>query len=348
MYPDSVIEFIRPFAEHLRDTVLVTTAEMEFPGPEIVYANPAFTNTTGYSQEEVIGKTPRVLQGAGTDRMELKRMRETLRDEDRFFGSILNYAKDGQEITFEWYISPLHDEQGAIKYWISVQHAVPERERSLLRPKLNAMIIHQDADMRSRLREALNSLAKTPEVREVADYSQAVKIVSKHKNLDLILIELTPPHFSNADQVTALRRLLPSVPVVVLSPAQDQWPLRVAMRAGANAYVTITTAGDVLIEILRLVLAGGTFVPWEQIDASNRSNKIAPMSKEAEVAYGRLSRRQKEIGAMLIQGLSNAQIAAQLGIKLATVKGHVMQTCRVLGVKNRTQAAMLLNSRDVE
>jgi PAS domain S-box-containing protein len=64
-------------------------------GPKIEYVNPAFTRMTGYAADEVLGRTPRLLQGPGTDRTVLDRMRASLVAGEPFQGEAINYRKDG-------------------------------------------------------------------------------------------------------------------------------------------------------------------------------------------------------------------------------------------------------------
>lgn len=112
------------------DSILITTLEMEKPGPKIVYVNDGFTKMTGYSREEVIGKTPRILQGPKTDRAVLDKLKQRLKDGQAFFGHTVNYRKDGSEFINQWDIHPLTDENGEITHWVSYQHDITERKRS--------------------------------------------------------------------------------------------------------------------------------------------------------------------------------------------------------------------------
>ncbi len=75
------------------DSILITDINLEKPGPKIVYVNDGFTEITGYSREEVIGKTPRILQGPKTDREVLDRLKERLKHGKPFFGQAVNYKK---------------------------------------------------------------------------------------------------------------------------------------------------------------------------------------------------------------------------------------------------------------
>ncbi|MDZ7720088.1 MAG: PAS domain S-box protein [Balneolaceae bacterium] len=112
------------------DSILITTLDLEKPGPKIVYVNDGFTRMTGYSKEEVIGKTPRILQGPKTDRKVLDTLKRRLKEGQAFFGHTVNYRKDGSEFINQWDIHPLTNEDGEITHWVSYQHDITERKRS--------------------------------------------------------------------------------------------------------------------------------------------------------------------------------------------------------------------------
>src|SRR5918998_1382243 len=97
---------------HAREAVLITTAQLDPPGPEIVFVNEGFCRMTGYSREEVIGETPRILQGPKTDRAQLDRLRRQLSLVEPFDCEIVNYRKDGAEYVSEWYTAPLRNRAG--------------------------------------------------------------------------------------------------------------------------------------------------------------------------------------------------------------------------------------------
>jgi len=81
--------------EQCNSPVVITTAELDPPGPEIVYANEAFVSMTGYTREELMGTTPRIFQGAATERTQLDRLKTTLGAGHVFEGYTWNYRKDG-------------------------------------------------------------------------------------------------------------------------------------------------------------------------------------------------------------------------------------------------------------
>lgn len=125
------------------DSILITDLEMVDGGPKIVYVNEGFTKMTGYSREEVIGKTPRILQGPKTDKGTLEHLKQSLLDGHSFFGQAVNYRKDGSEFINQWDIHPIYDEQGELCYWVSYQHDITTKKRA------EAMYVEQDADFDS-------------------------------------------------------------------------------------------------------------------------------------------------------------------------------------------------------
>jgi PAS domain S-box-containing protein len=112
------------------DSILITELNLEKPGPKIVYVNDGFTRMTGYSREEAIGNTPRMLQGEKTDRAVLDKLKTRLMEGQSFFGHTVNYRKDGSEFINQWDIHPLTNAKGEITHWVSYQHDITERKRS--------------------------------------------------------------------------------------------------------------------------------------------------------------------------------------------------------------------------
>ncbi|RNC84397.1 MAG: PAS domain S-box protein [Balneola sp.] len=112
------------------DSILITELDLEKPGPKIVYVNDGFTEMTGYLPEEVIGKTPRILQGPKTDRAILDRLKRRLIEGQAFFGHSINYRKDGTEFINQWDIHPLFNKEGEVTHWVSYQRDVTEKKET--------------------------------------------------------------------------------------------------------------------------------------------------------------------------------------------------------------------------
>ncbi|MFN1834807.1 PAS domain-containing protein [Balneola sp. MJW-20] len=116
--------------KHDYDSILITELDLEKPGPRIVYVNSGFTKMTGYSKEEAIGNTPRMLQGEKTDPHVLERLKTRLIEGQAFFGHTVNYRKDGTEFINQWDIHPLTNDQGEITHWVSYQRDISDRSET--------------------------------------------------------------------------------------------------------------------------------------------------------------------------------------------------------------------------
>ena len=109
------------------DAIMITDAQLDLPGPFIIYVNPAFTRLTGYKPEEVLGRNPRFLQGANTDLRVLKRLRVNLHQGGVFYGLAINYRKDGSEFWMEWHIEPIRNDKGEITHYLAIQRDATAR-----------------------------------------------------------------------------------------------------------------------------------------------------------------------------------------------------------------------------
>ena len=117
-------------AEQTTESIMITDAELVFPGPKIIFVNPAFTRMTGYTAAEVLGQTPRILQGPLTDRKVLSRLRENLAHGRAFAGEAINYRKDGQPYDQAWQIAPIRNDQGKITHFVALQRDVTAQKQS--------------------------------------------------------------------------------------------------------------------------------------------------------------------------------------------------------------------------
>ena len=116
--------------EHTRSATCITTAQLDPPGPEIVYVNPAYCAMTGRSRQSVIGATPRVMQGPLTDRSVLDRLRSDLAAGRRFVGETVNYRADGTPFIINWSIDPVIDADGVVTHYVAAQQDVTTEVRS--------------------------------------------------------------------------------------------------------------------------------------------------------------------------------------------------------------------------
>jgi PAS domain S-box-containing protein len=114
---------------HTNDAILITEAEpLDEPGPKIIYVNEAFTKMTGYTAEEVIGQTPRILQGPNSDKDALKKLGKALRNWEPYEITTINYKKNGEEFWINFSVNPVADETGWYTHWIAIERNVTEQK----------------------------------------------------------------------------------------------------------------------------------------------------------------------------------------------------------------------------
>ena len=126
------IEYLRLLEtsiSRLNDIVLITEAgQLDEPGPRIVYVNEAFERCTGYTREEVLGQSPRLLQGPNTQQAELRRIGDALKALQPVRAELINYTKTGQEFWIELDIVPIADGEGKLTHWMAVERNITERK----------------------------------------------------------------------------------------------------------------------------------------------------------------------------------------------------------------------------
>ncbi len=125
------LKLLETCVERLNDIVLITEAEpVDGDGPKILYVNEAFVRRTGYSREEAIGKTPRILQGERTQRDALDRIRNALKDWKPVREELINYTKSGEMFWLELEIVPVADETGWYTHWVAIERDITERKQA--------------------------------------------------------------------------------------------------------------------------------------------------------------------------------------------------------------------------
>ncbi|RUR34821.1 PAS domain-containing protein [Vreelandella andesensis] len=104
----------------------VTLSDPDQPDSPIIYANEIFEHMTGYSQDEILGRNCRFLQGEDRDQPELDKIRAALKVHDSVEVTLRNYRKDGTLFHNRLMIQPLHDTSGNLIYYLGVQYDVSE------------------------------------------------------------------------------------------------------------------------------------------------------------------------------------------------------------------------------
>ncbi len=116
----ATLTLLKVLADNSFDSILITDAT---PAGKIMYANNAFKKLTGYTKEEAIGKTPRILQGPATDQSVINRLRQALETGKTFEGRAINYKKDKTPFIMHWRVLPVKN-GSKISGWIAIQREV--------------------------------------------------------------------------------------------------------------------------------------------------------------------------------------------------------------------------------
>lgn len=193
-------------------------------------------------------------------------------------------------------------------------------------------------------RSLVESLGVRYSVIEASEFSEAIDVGRKSKDVGLVLLGAPVPGFSLSGALTKLRGQLPDLSVVVLGMTGERAEALQALEFGAIGYIPKTDSREDMLHGLRRVLAGEVWVPKSAVasvgrEASETSGQSARPSLSRRRGLDVLTDRQRDVLAGLAAGKTNAAIATQLGLSTNTVRLHVSAVLKALGVANRTQAA---------
>jgi DNA-binding NarL/FixJ family response regulator len=210
---------------------------------------------------------------------------------------------------------------------------------------MKILIVDDHVLIREALRGVLKEIQRGTTVLEAPDGRRALETVENQGEIDLILLDLNLPDRHGLSLLTELRQQHPALGIVVLSALQDPADIRQALDLGALGYIPKSASREVMLNALRLVFAGGIYIPPEALALTDTSRNAPPRGDRPIVAPSEigLSDRQLEVLALLMQGKSNKSICRTLNLMEPTVKHHVASILRALKVTNRTQAVVAAN-----
>lgn len=134
---EQMLRLMQNVVVNASDAVVITEAEpVTGEGPKIIYTNSAFTTVTGYTAEEVLGKTPVILQGPKTERAELDKIKQALHRLESVEVTLINYRKNGEAFWNNISISPVADETGWFTHWIAIERDVTVQKNKELQKNL--------------------------------------------------------------------------------------------------------------------------------------------------------------------------------------------------------------------
>jgi DNA-binding NarL/FixJ family response regulator len=206
---------------------------------------------------------------------------------------------------------------------------------------VRVLVVDDDALVRSGLIMMIDGVAGIEVVAEAGDGDQVPAAVDAH-HPDVVLMDIRMPR---VDGITATARLATRAQppkVIVLTTFDSDDHIIQALRAGAAAFLLKDTPPKEIVEAIRKVAAGQSILsPQVTRRLMDRVVQHATAYEHATAALAVLSRRERQIVQAVAQGRTNAEIAAELYLSLATVKTHVSHILARLGLANRTQLALL-------
>lgn len=183
-------------------------------------------------------------------------------------------------------------------------------------------------------------------VDEADSIAAACDVIAKSEALDLILLDLSMQGVTGFDGLIQIRARFPRVPILVVSGLDDAAIVHEAIRCGAAGFVPKAAGKTLLTEAITEVLGGGVYLPKEyrrtQVGRSARSNS------DMLERLRSLTPAQMRVLSLVKRGKLNKQIAYELSVGESTIKAHISEIMRKLGVSSRTQAVIETSTLDFE
>jgi DNA-binding NarL/FixJ family response regulator len=203
-------------------------------------------------------------------------------------------------------------------------------------PRLRLLLADDHEMVRVALKLVLGALAEEVVFDEAARAEQALAIAAATPDLDLVLIDLEMPGMGGVEGVRALRGAHPELPLVVCSATEDPERIAALLSMGVAGFIPKSDGMEVIQQAVRLVLAGGTYVPTRLV----QNPAPAAAAGNDRLSGSPLTTRQIDVMRLLSRGKPNKVMARELDISESTVKVHLLAIFRALGVHNRTEAVI--------
>lgn len=201
---------------------------------------------------------------------------------------------------------------------------------------MNVLIVDDHYLIRDALRSIFCALDSSITVLEAADGRTTLQLVGGTEDIDLVVLDLSLPDRNGLELLVDLRSLRPSLSFLILSAEKERSLILRCLELGALGFIPKSAAQPVMINAVRLVLAGGVYVPPEALAAADPGGRASPPGVE----HLGLTERQLEVLGLVVQGRSNKWICRALDLAEPTVKHHVSAILKALKVTNRTEAAL--------
>jgi len=180
-------------------------------------------------------------------------------------------------------------------------------------------------------------------VTEVASIAELQTLLTSNTNSNLILLDLHMPDAQGFSGLIHLQAHYPEIPVMVISASETPEVMCRAIDHGAAGFLPKSSQADTISLAINAVISGERWLPEGVNYQAGQDSKEQKMASD----IASLTPQQFRVATLLVQGLLNKQIAYELNVTEATVKAHVTEIFRKLGVHSRTQAALAFGQLDV-
>jgi DNA-binding NarL/FixJ family response regulator len=210
------------------------------------------------------------------------------------------------------------------------------------------LVVDDHVLIREAMRGVILELLRDAVVLEAGTCGQAMSLIPQHADLALILLDLKLPDRDGFAALAELRERYPAISVVMLSAFNDRDNVVKALDGGALGFIPKTGSRELLLSALRLILAGGIYIPPDILTrapaAAAAAGQPVPAERRPSPAELGLTERQVEVLALMMRGKSNKLICRALDLAESTVKNHVSAILKALGVSNRTEAVLAVSA----
>ncbi|PZQ11887.1 MAG: DNA-binding response regulator [Ancylobacter novellus] len=183
-------------------------------------------------------------------------------------------------------------------------------------------------------------------VEEADSLAAACEVIARSRTIDMILLDLSMQGVTGFDGLVRIRTQFPRVPILVVSGLDDPQIVHEAIRCGAAGFVPKASGKALLTEAIAEVLGGGVFLPKEY-----RRANVGRGGRSVEDMQDRLrslTPAQMRVLSLVKRGKFNKQIAYELNVGESTIKAHISEIMRKLGVASRTQAVIETSALDFD
>jgi NarL family two-component system response regulator LiaR len=210
------------------------------------------------------------------------------------------------------------------------------------RNKINIMIVDDHPLVRHGIKTLIESYDDLHLIAEAENGKEALDLCKKHRP-DIVLMDMVMPILDGAETTRQLLKRWPDIKVIALTSFNEKDLIKKSLKAGAKNYILKNISGEKLVKTIRDVYKG-------EVNLSSKTSKILLSEyRRKPVKKIKLSKREKEVLSLVVEGLPNKEIAKRLFLSNSTVQFHVSNILSKLGVSKRTEAVyMALKEKLVE